>query len=142
MATEIRVKLLEGTTGVASARQHAIVVDRSPNLGGNDLGFTGGELLFTSIGTCILTTLVGAARQRNVELTKVEFKVSGESGGTPSRFTSIHVDAVIEGDAPDEVLQNLLELAERICAVSNTIKEGAPISLTRHASLEAVPTGD
>ena len=57
MATEVRVKLLEGTTGVASARQHAIVVDRSPHLGGNDLGFTGGELLFTSIGTCILTTL-------------------------------------------------------------------------------------
>jgi putative redox protein len=137
MASEVRVKLLEGTTGVASARQHAIVVDRSPNLGGNDLGFTGGELLFTSIGTCILTTLVGAARQRDIELTKVEFKVSGEGSGTPYRFTSIHVDAVVEGNASDEELQKLLELAERVCAVSNTVKEGAPISLTRHASLEA-----
>jgi putative redox protein len=142
MATEVRVKLLEGTTGVASAGKHAIVVDRSPNLGGNDLGFTGGELLFTSIGTCILTTLIGAARQRNVELTKVEFKVSGESGGTPTRFTSIHVDAVVEGNAPDEEIQKLVELAERICSVSNTVKEGAEISLTRHASLEAVATGD
>jgi putative redox protein len=137
MASEVRVRLLEGTTGVASARQHAIVVDRSPNLGGNDLGFTGGELLFTSIGTCILTTLVGAARQRDVKLTNVEFKISGEGSGTPYRFTSIHIDAVVEGNASDEELQKLLELAERVCAVSNTVKEGAPISLTRRASLEA-----
>ena len=69
--------------------------------------------------------------------TKVEFKVSGEGSGTPYRYTSIHVDAVIEGNAPDEELQKLLELAERVCAISNTVKEGAPISLTRHASLEA-----
>jgi putative redox protein len=142
MASEVMVKLLEGTTGVASAGKHAIVVDRSPNLGGNDLGFTGGELLFSSIGTCILTTMIGAARQRDIEITKAEFKVSGEGSGTPYRFTSIHIDAVVEGNAPDEELQKLVELAERVCAVSNTVKEGAPITLTRHASLAATVAAD
>ena len=69
MASEVKVQLVEGTIGIAIADGHAIVVDRSPKLGGTDLGFKGGDLFLTSIGTCILTTLVGQARHKGVELT-------------------------------------------------------------------------
>ena len=133
LASEVRVKLLEGTVGVASARSHAIVVDRSPELGGADLGFTGGEVLFASIGTCLLTTLVGAARNKKIEMTKIEFTITGESASNPSRFASIDVQAVVEGNASDEELAELLELAEKRCTVSNTIAVGAPINVSRIA---------
>ena len=88
-------------------------------------------MLFASIGTCLLTTLVGAARNKKIEMTKIEFTITGDSAGNPSRFTSIDVQAIVEGNAPDEELAELLELAEKRCAVSNTIALGAPITVTR-----------
>lgn len=130
MATEVKVQLVEGTLGVAIARQHAIVVDRNANLGGSDLGFTGGEVFFSGIGTCLLTTLIGAARHRNIELTKVEFSISGETESNPSRWTSINVNAVVEGNASPEEIQKLVTIAERSCIVSNTVALGAPIHVT------------
>ena len=136
MASEVKIKLVEGTIGIAIADGHAIVVDRSPQLGGTDLGFKGGDLFLTSIGTCILTTLVGQARHKGVELTKVEFTLSGKSGGTPTRLTEINIDAIVEGSAPDDVLQELTEFAENKCFVSNTVKEGAPINLVRQRTAE------
>ena len=97
MASEVKVKLVEGTTGIAIADGNAIVVDRSSQLGGTELGFKGGDLFLSSIGTCILTTLIGQARRKGVELTKVEFTLSGKSGGSPTRLTEINIDAIVEG---------------------------------------------
>ena len=37
MASEVKVKLVEGTTGIAIADGNAIVVDRSSKLGGTEL---------------------------------------------------------------------------------------------------------
>ncbi|MEZ4496519.1 MAG: OsmC family protein [Thermomicrobiales bacterium] len=136
MASEVKVKLVEGTTGIAIADGNAIVVDRSSQLGGTELGFKGGDLFLSSIGTCILTTLIGQARRKGVELTKVEFTLSGKSGGSPTRLTEINIDAIVEGDAPDEVLQELTEFAENKCFISNTVKEGAPINLVRRSAAE------
>ena len=136
MASEVKVKLVEGTTGIAIADGNAIVVDRSSQLGGTELGFKGGDLFLSSIGTCILTTLIGQARLKGVELTKVEFTLSGKSGGSPTRLTEINIDAIVEGDAPDEVLQELTEFAENKCFISNTVKEGAPINLVRRSAAE------
>ena len=60
----VNVKLVEGTMGVATAGPHAIVVDRSFANGGTYLGMVGGEILLSAIGTCLMTTLIGAARAR------------------------------------------------------------------------------
>jgi putative redox protein len=144
MATEVKVQLVEGTLGVAIARQHAIVVDRNANLGGTDLGFTGGEVFFSGIGTCLLTTLIGAARARDITLTKVEFSISGEQETSPSRWTAINVNAVVEGDASPEEIQKLVTIAERSCIVSNTVALGAPIhvSLNQTAGSPALAPAD
>lgn len=135
MATEVKIQLVEGTMGVAIARQHAIVIDRNASLGGSDLGFTGGEVFFSGIGTCLMTTLIGAARARNIELSKIEFTITGEQETAPSRWTSINVDAVVEGNASPEEIQKLVTIAERSCIVSNTVALGAPI----HMNLQNAP---
>ncbi len=127
----VNVKLVEGTMGVATAGPHAIVVDRSLSNGGTYLGMVGGELLFTAIGTCLMTTLVGAARARNIELRRVEFEVSGVHKDAPSRFTSIDIDAIVEADATQEEIDKLLAIAERACTISNTIARSAPIQVHR-----------
>jgi putative redox protein len=127
----VNVKLVDGTMGIATAGPHAIVVDRSLANGGTYLGMVGGELLFTAIGTCLMTTLIGAARARNIELTKVEFDVSGVHEDAPSRFTSIDIAAVVEADATQEEIDKLLAIAERACTISNTVSRSAPITVRR-----------
>lgn len=128
---EVTVKLVEGTMGVATAGPHAVVVDRSLSNGGTYLGMIGGELLFTAVGTCLMTTLVGAARARNIELTRVEFNVSGVHEDAPSRYTSIDVEAIVEADATQEQIDKLLAIAERGCTVSNTISRSSPVAVRR-----------
>lgn len=130
MAT-VNVRLVEGTMGVATAGPHAIVVDRSLSNGGTYLGMVGGELLFTAIGTCLMTTLIGAARARNIELSRVEFNVSGEHADAPSRYVSIDIEALVEGDATQEEIDKLLAIAERGCTISNTVARGAPVNVRR-----------
>lgn len=127
----VNVKMVEGTMGVATAGPHAIVVDRSLAKDGTYLGMVGGELLFTAIGTCLMTTLIGAARARNLELTRVEFNVSGVHEDAPSRYTSIDIDAIVEADATQQEIDKLLAIAERGCTVSNTVSRGAPIQIRR-----------
>ena len=134
----VNVKLVEGTMGVATAGPHAIVIDRSLENDGTYLGMIGGELLFTAIGGCLMTTLVGAARKRNIELSRVEFNVTGEHRSAPSRFVSIQVEAIVEADATQHEIDKLLKIAERACTVSNTISRGAPIEIKR-ASGTPVP---
>jgi putative redox protein len=128
---DVRVKLVEGPMGVATAGPHAIVVDRSLSNGGTYLGMVGGELLFTAIGTCLMTTLIGAARARDIELTRVEFGISGVHEDAPSRYTSITIEAIVEGDVPQEQIDKLLAIAERGCTVSNTVSQGTPIQISR-----------
>ena len=117
--------------GVATAGPHAIVVDRSLANGGTYLGMVGGELLFTAIGTCLMTTLIGAARSRDIELTRVEFDVNGVHEDAPSRYTSITVDAIVEANVSDAEIDKLLVIAERSCTVSNTVGRGAPVQNRR-----------
>lgn len=131
----VNVKLVDGTMGIATAGPHAIVVDRSLENDGTYLGMIGGELLFTAIGTCLMTTLIGAARKRNIELTRAEFNVTGEHQPAPSRFVSIAVEAIVEGNASKEEIDKLLKIAERGCTIANTINRGAAIEI-RNANRE------
>jgi putative redox protein len=134
----VNVKLIEGTMGVATAGPHAIVVDRSLSNGGTYLGMVGGEILLSAIGTCLMTTLIGAARARDIELTRLEFNVSSVHEEAPSRYTSIQVEAIVEADTSDEEIEKLLAIAERGCTVSNTVSHGASVGVTRKVA-ETVP---
>ena len=134
----VNVKLIDGTMGVATAGPHAVVVDRSIANGGTYLGMVGGELLLSAIGSCLMTTLIGAARARDIELTRLEFTVSAVHEDGPSRYTSIGIEAIVEAEASDAEIEKLLTIAERGCTVSNTVSQGASIEVTRKVPVTAL----
>jgi putative redox protein len=133
----VNVKLVEGTMGVATAGPHAMVVDRSIANGGTYLGMVGGEILLSAIGTCLMTTFIGAARAREIEISHLEFNVNAVHEDSPSRYTSIGIEATIEADASDEEIDKLLAIAERGCTVSNTISRSAAVEVTRKVAAAA-----
>jgi putative redox protein len=134
---EVRVRLVDGFTGLISARTHALIVDRRVERGGADLGLTGGELLMAALGGCFLTTLAGAAEARGIALHRVDVTVRGVEATGPARYTDMVIEADVDADAPAEEIDKLLLIAERGCTVSNTLKSGAAIAVSRRAAVVA-----
>ncbi len=131
------VRLLEGTTSIASSRTHSVTIDRPLAAGGTDLGFLGGELILAGQGGCFLSNLVAAARARSVDLGRVTVHVTGEAAEGPSRFSSVRV--VVDLEETDtvtrEVAQHLITIAERSCIATNTLRSATPLEVT----LESAP---
>lgn len=134
MATlDVRVQLVEGSVSLASGRGHAVVIDRPVDKGGSDLGFLGGELLLASEGGCFLSNLVAAARAREIVLHRVNVIVRGTQADAPPRFSEIALDVEIDSDTTDDEIAKLLQISERACIVSNTLRAGTELVVTRKA---------
>lgn len=127
------VRLLGGSTSVASSRHHSVVVDRPEKAGGSDLGFLGGELILAGQGGCFLSNLVAAARSRNVALRHVTVQVRGEAAESPARFSKITVSVAIEAveGTDDTLLDKLISVAERSCIATNTLRTGTQLEVAR-----------
>ncbi len=76
----VRVRLVEGSTSLATARSHGVVIDRPKEKGGADLSFLSGELLLASEGDCLLSNLIAAAQARGIALHRVDVTVRGGAG--------------------------------------------------------------
>jgi putative redox protein len=123
------------TTSEALVRGHRVLIDRPHGKGGADRGPLGGEYLLIALGGCYLSTLIAAARARDLELTDLQAVVYGELNGQPERFQSVTVE--VHGRCSDEpTLRKLIEIAERSCIVTNTLKGSMPVRIQR-ASLRA-----
>jgi putative redox protein len=133
----VQLKNVDGFTSLISARTHSVVVDRVTERGGNDLGFTGGELLLAAQGGCFATTFFGAAQARGIAVSRFNVTVTGVSEPNPSRYVSIHLAVDVEADASDEEIDKLILIAERGCTVSNTLRPGVELGVSRSNALVA-----
>ena len=130
----VRVRLVEGSTLLATARSHGVVIDRPTEKGGADLGFLGGDLLLASEGGCLLSNLVAAAQARGISLDRVDVTVRGVPAEQPARFAEVIVEVDMEAAAGPEELDKLLTIAERGCIVSNTLRGGSALTVRRRST--------
>lgn len=136
-ASEIRVRLIEGFLSVAVAGNHSVTIDRPASAGGTEAGFRAGELTLVSLGGCLSSTLAGVAQARGITLEKVEIRVSGKTIPNPDRFGEFEVlvELLASNQAgeklSDEELDKLLQIAERGCFITNTLKAGATVTVQR-----------
>jgi putative redox protein len=126
-----KVRMVEGTLSLATSRTHSVAVDRAPEKGGTDLGFLGGELLLASLGGCLMSNLIGAARAREIALHRAEIQVRGVQADAPPRFAEIHAEVDLHADVAAEELDKLVTIAERACMVSNTLRGGTSLIVRR-----------
>ena len=116
------------STGSATAGSHTVFVDRPLDKGGNNRGPRGGDYLLIAIGGCFLSTLLAAIRTRGADVSDIRVAVVGTIDGTPERFESmaLHVTAKY---SDEDVMHKLVEIAERGCLVSNTLKDAVRLSV-------------
>ncbi|RWD59776.1 MAG: OsmC family peroxiredoxin [Mesorhizobium sp.] len=97
-------------------------------------GFNPLDLLYASLAACMVLSARIAATRLGVadRLGEVRADVSGEKAkDDPSRVETFTIRLTIAGDLDAAVKQRIVEDAETICTVSNTLR-GAPVL---HATL-------
>jgi uncharacterized OsmC-like protein len=125
--------------------QHApVVVDEPLHLFGQDTAPAPGEIVLSGLGGCLAVGITAVATWREVTLSKLEIFLEGDIGNPaawgaggatklPSEmgFQAIRVKVLIEGDAPREVLDEIVAQANLYSPVANSMRNpiGFDISL-------------
>jgi putative redox protein len=117
------------TTSKAQVRSHTVFIDRPTDKGGADQGPLGGEYQLIALGGCFTSHLLAAIRAREFAVKRLKVEVTGTLDGIPERFTDFAMTITAACEDLEE-LRKVVTIAERACQVVNTLKIGAPVSIT------------
>src|SRR4029453_3849030 len=96
------------------------------------------EWLLPALATCLTAGIGNIAAARGVKLTKVQSIVEGDidlrgilgiSDEVRNGYRNISIRFEIEGDAPQEKLQQILDQARARSAVFDVLTKGVPVSV-------------
>jgi uncharacterized OsmC-like protein len=116
--------------------QHApVVVDEPLHLFGQDTAPAPGEIVLSGLGGCLAVGITAVATLRQVTLSKLELFLEGDIGNPAAwgaggaaklpaemGFQAIRVKVEIEGDAPREVLDEIVQHANMYSPVANSMR--------------------
>ena len=135
--TTVHVRTVhESSTAVGWAGNRTLTIDRSQDAGGLGLGYNGGELLFLAIGACYTNDIFREASKRGVNIRSVRVDVEGEWGGEPVRAQNVTFTPVIEADASEKEVMELVEHTDRVAEIHNSLRMGTPVTLTGAKALK------
>jgi uncharacterized OsmC-like protein len=126
--------------GEERAHEHTFVfdADHPAVLVGNDNGPTPVEYVLHALAACLTAGLANIAAARKVTLTEVRSTITGDIdlngilGLDPqvrNGYQQINVKFTIQGDAPDDVLRELIEQSRSRSAVFDIITNGVPVNI-------------
>ncbi|WP_172294711.1 OsmC family protein [Pseudoruegeria sp. HB172150] len=113
--------------------------DHPAVLCGEDNGVTPVEHLLHALGGCLLAGIGNISAARGVKLSKVIAKIEGDldlqgllgiSDEVRNGYQSIDVKISIEGDAPREKLEAIVEQSRARSAVFDVLTNGVPVNVS------------
>lgn len=133
---------MQGFFGAGGEQEHvkayAADGDHPTVLCGEDRGPTPVEWLLHALATCLTAGIGNIAAARGVRLTKVRSFVDGDidlrgilgiSNEVRNGYQNVAIRFEIEGDAPPEKLQQIVEQARARSAVFDVLTNGVPVSV-------------
>lgn len=123
--------------------KHCVVVDEPLHLLGQDTAPAPGEIVLSGLGGCIAVGVTAVATWKGVKLSRLEVFLEGDIGNpaawgaggalemTPPQmgFQAVRVKVLVEGDAPREVLEEIVQHANFYSPVANTIRNPVPFTI-------------
>jgi uncharacterized OsmC-like protein len=100
--------------------------------GASQPGFNPIDLLYASLSAClVLSARIAASRMGVLDrITQISAAVKGQkSSEEPFRITRFDIVFRIEGDIDADLRRHLVEAAEAICTVSNTLRGDAAFDI-------------
>ena len=117
----IEVRQVSASTSEATLRTHHVLIDRPVEKGGTDRGPMGGDLFLASVGGCFMSNLLAATRARGEQISDAHLEVIGTIAESPARFSALELYVTADGANP-ELLEKLVEIADRGCIMMNTLR--------------------
>jgi putative redox protein len=105
---------------------------------GSDPGFRPGELLLSSLGTCIAGMMAIYARSNRYPLDGISVTLDDIMAENPARIGGIAARVSLSGDLTPEQRDRLHKIAAR-CKVSDTLKHPMDITVTFDPPAPAEP---
>ena len=112
-----------------------VVVDEPLHLFGEDTAPAPGEIVLSGLGGCLAVGITAVATWKQVKLSKLEIFMEGDIGNPAAwgaggalkepkdmGFQAIRVKVNIEGDAPREVLDEIVQHANLYSPVANSMR--------------------
>ena len=131
---------------ISHINQHEVVVDEPLHLFGQDTAPAPGEVILSGLGGCIAVGVTAVATWKNIKLSKLEVFLEADIGNTAAwgaggaertpdqmGFQEIRVKVLVEGDASDEELAEVVERANYFSPMANTLRNPIPFSIERIA---------
>ena len=117
----IQVRQVSASTSEATLRTHHVLIDRPVEKGGTDRGPMGGDLFLASVGGCFMSNLLAAIRARGEQVSDAHLEVIGTIAESPARFSALDLYVTADSANP-ELLERLVEIADRGCLMMNTLR--------------------
>lgn len=110
-----------------SASDHSIVMDGSPEYGGENRGARPMELILMGLGGCASFDMVTILKKARQDITDVRCELQAERADSiPAVFTKIHLHFVVSGRKvkPNQVEKAVHLSAEKYCSASKMLMDG------------------
>lgn len=121
-----------------------VVVDEPLHLFGQDTAPAPGEIVLSGLGGCLAVGITAVATWKQVKLSKIEIFMEGDignpaawgAGGALQKlpaemgFQAIRVKVLVEGDAPREVLDEIVQHANFYSPVANSMRNPIPFEIS------------
>ena len=132
-----KVTLKEGLTVEAESRGHKIIMDEPEAMGGTDKGMNPVELTLTALGGCLSICAGMFAESCGVELNDFSVDLEGDldlkgfkgAKGVDPGFQEVRFTLNIDSDSPEENIEELVEVIESRCPVSDSLKRNIEVNL-------------
>lgn len=115
----------------ANAAGNTVVVEGSPDIGGEGQGMRPMELLLTSLAACSSMDAVSILKKMRQPLEDLRVEIEGEreKDTVPAVFKKIKMHFVLKGDLRPERVEEALRLSvEKYCSVGRMLEKTADIS--------------
>ena len=130
MQASIRLKDDDSIEGVTQSG-HQVLMDRSPEVGGQNLGARPMEMLLLSLGGCTIIDVVLILRKSRQAFSDIRIDIDAKrSDEIPKIFTHIHLHFVVTAIQIDEkrVARAISLSAEKYCSASKMLDAVAEIT--------------
>lgn len=119
--------LFEGT----NSDGNTLILDGSPDIGGEGKGMRPTEALLTSLAACSSIDVVILLKKMRQQLDDIQVEVSSERAEdqVPKIFTKINLHFILTGDIDEKKAAKAVKLsAEKYCTVSKMIDKVAEVT--------------
>jgi putative redox protein len=127
-----RIKWVENLKFIGNAPSgHSILMDGSPEAGGDDSAIRPGEMTIVALGGCTGIDVISMLKKMRVEIESFEVVVDAEPRAEyPKSWATIHVKYLFKGKNIDPVkVKKAIDLSEeKYCMVSAMLKKSAELT--------------